>query len=312
MNAGLRIRSPGVSRGSCGTLAVGHFQPAWKFDHLTVGVAAVRLSTFAIILGSIAAGTIAALTARSIILSQSVVSEGAKTTIVIASQTLPFGTVLTKENLREVEWSAPVVPEGAFGSVVDMLKDGERVTLASIARSQPVLAAHITRPGQKASLSALIGPGMRAVTIRVDDVRGVAGFIMPGDRVDVVLTRTEEKHSFTDLLLQNVKVLAIDQIANERQDKAQVAKAVTVEVSAEQGQKLVLAGGAGVLSLILREVGAAHSPEPTRRVTTLDLEPDSDAARKAPDEERRPPPTTTVRIIRGAVPETASVPRQSW
>lgn len=279
---------------------------------LTVGGVAVRISTFAIILGSIAAGTIAALTARSIILSQTVVHEDGKTTIVIASQPLPFGTVLNKENLREVEWSAPVVPDGAFGSVTDMMKDGERVTLAAIARNQPVLASHITKPGQKASLSALIGPGMRAVTIRVDDVRGVAGFIMPGDRVDVVLTRTEEKHSFTDLLLQSVKVLAIDQIANERQDKAQVAKAVTVEVNAEQGQKLVLAGGAGVLSLILREVGAAHNPEPTRRVTTLDLEPDGGSTRKGADQEKRPAQTTTVRIIRGAVPQTASVQRESW
>jgi pilus assembly protein CpaB len=179
--------------------------------------------------------------------------------------------------------------------------------------NEPVLVTRITGPGQKGGLSALIDPGMRAVTVRVDDVKGVAGFITPGDRVDIVLTRNEEKgaatSSYADVLLQNVKVLGVDQLANANQEKAEVAKAVTVEVTTEQAQKLVLAQGVGTLSLVLRKAGA-EDPESTRRVTSLDLgegEIIAKAEPKAVDPPLPPPPlppppaSYTVRIIRGGV-----------
>jgi pilus assembly protein CpaB len=134
----------------------------------------------------------------------------------------------------------------------------------------------VTGSGQRGSLSALIDPGMRAVTVRVDDVRGVAGFLVPGDHVDVVLTRLESgaanaaTNSYTDVLLQNVKVLAVDQIASSSDDKPTVAKAVTVEVTTEQAQKLVLAGGVGSLSLVLRQAGGMEA-DASRRVSLSDL-----------------------------------------
>jgi pilus assembly protein CpaB len=117
---------------------------------------------------------------------------------------------------------------------------------------------------------------MRAVSVKVDEVRGVAGFILPGDRVDVVLTRAErtsgqdKEGPMADVLLQNVKVLAIDQLVNEQQDKPTVARAVTLELNVQQAQKVILAEGVGRLSLILRQAGEVVASD-TRRVTLADL-----------------------------------------
>ena len=119
-----------------------------------------------------------------------------------------------------------------------------------------MLAAKITGPGQRATLSAMLGDGMKAVTIRVNDVEGVAGFVLPGDRVDVVLTRTGEKNNaVNDVVIQNVRVLAIDQLADQRADKPSVVKAVTLEVDPTDGQKVALAATVGTLSLLLRKAG---------------------------------------------------------
>ena len=117
----------------------------------------------------------------------------------------------------------------------------------------------------------MIGDGMRAVTIRVNDVEGVAGFVLPGDRVDVALTRQSDKSAATtDVVLQNIKVLAIDQTADERADKPSIARAVTLEVELAAGQKLALASSVGTLSLVLRKAGEVAS-DSTRRITLGDL-----------------------------------------
>jgi pilus assembly protein CpaB len=115
--------------------------------------------------------------------------------------------------------------------------------------------------------------------VRVDDIRGVAGFILPGDRVDVVLLRTDNRQGETqnsaEVLLDFVKVLAIDQLLNERQDQptvATVAKAVTLQVTPEQAQKVLLAGNVGKLSLVLRQPAEGRTAE-ARRITDSDLGP---------------------------------------
>ena len=143
--------------------------------------------------------------------------------------------------------------------------------LTAIEANEPVLASKITGSGQRATLSAVLGDGMKAVTIRVNDVEGVAGFVLPGDRVDVVLTRQQDKNSAAaDVVLQNVRVLAVDQIADERTEKPSIAKAVTVEVEVMAAQKLALAATVGTLSLALRKAGES-TPSNTRRITVSDL-----------------------------------------
>jgi len=190
----------------------------------------------------------------------------ASQTIVVASRPLRFGAELNSASLREIAWPQDAVPAGAFAKVSDLVSSGRRVVLTAIESNEPILSSKITGPGQRATLSAVIADGMRAVTIRVNDVDGVAGFVLPGDRVDVALTRQADKVNTNDVVLQNIKVLAVDQTADERTDKPSIARAVTLEVNATDAQKLALATTVGSLSLMLRRAGEAKSAD-TRRVT---------------------------------------------
>jgi pilus assembly protein CpaB len=197
-------------------------------------------------------------------------------TVVVAAMPLKFGDTLSADKLREVAWPAGAVPTGAFKTTKDALAgEGTRQALQTISANEPVLASKITGPGQRATLSAVLGEGMKAVSIRVNDVLGVAGFVFPGDRVDVLLTRTVRDNdgadkSFVDVLLQSMKVLAIDQVADVSKDSPTVVKSVTLEASTKDAQKLTLAAGAGQLSLALRQA-AASKGETTERVTLSDL-----------------------------------------
>ncbi|MER8729955.1 Flp pilus assembly protein CpaB [Mesorhizobium sp. M1227] len=197
-------------------------------------------------------------------------------TVVVAAVSLKFGDTLSADKLREITWPAGAVPAGAFKTTKDLLAgEGTKQALQAIGANEPVLATKITGPGQRATLSAVLGEGMKAVSIRVNDVLGVAGFVFPGDRVDVLLTRTvrnpgDADQSFVDVLLQSMKVLAVDQVADESTDSPTVVKSVTVEASTKDAQKLTLAAGAGQLSLALRQA-AAGKDEITQRITLSDL-----------------------------------------
>ena len=195
------------------------------------------------------------------------------TTVVVAATPLRFGNKLAREHVKIVEWPAALVPEGTFQKIEDVVNDQDpRVVLQSIEPNEPILVSKVTGPGQRASLSTIITEGMRAMTIRVNDVLGVAGFVLPNDRVDLLLTREIIKgQPITDVLLQNVKVLGIDQKADQPDEgTADVVKAVTIEVTVEQAQKITLASTVGTLSLALRDVLNVAS-EPTRTVSLRDL-----------------------------------------
>jgi pilus assembly protein CpaB len=190
--------------------------------------------------------------------------------IVVAGKPLRFGDELSSGALREMPWPDNALPAGAFGKIAD-LTSSKRVVLMPIDTNEAVLASKITGPGQRATLSAMLSDGMKAVTIRVNDVEGVAGFVLPGDRVDILLTRTGEKNNaVNDVVIQDVRVLAVDQLADQRADKPSVVKAVTIEVDPTEGQKVALAATVGTLSLLLRKAGDAAGRD-TRRVTTRDL-----------------------------------------
>jgi len=219
-------------------------------------------------------GGIAAYLARDWLAAHSTSSEEG-TTVVVATAPLGFGAQITADNVTEVSWASHTLPEGAFATVKDLLKDGRRVVLTPLVRNEPVVRSKVTEPGQRGSLSTLIEEGKRAVTVAVDDVRGVAGFIFPGDFVDVVLTRTnitDGPPNFSEVILQRVKVLAVDQLAGERQERPTIAKAVTVELTSEQALKVLLATNIGKLSLILRQAAEGTSG-PSQRITERDLVP---------------------------------------
>ena len=185
-------------------------------------------------------------------------------TVVVAAKPLRFGDELTAAALREVPWPDGALPPGAFAKVAEVTT-GKRVVVLPIDSNEPVLASKITGPGQRATLSAVLQEGMKAVTIRVNDVEGVAGFVLPGDHVDVVLTRQYDKDNGTnDVIIQNARVLAVDQSADVRTEKVAVPKAVTLEVSETEAQKLALASSVGTLSLLLRRAGEVRERPPSR------------------------------------------------
>ena len=229
-------------------------------------------------------------------------------TIVVASKPLRFGNELTAAQLREAQWPEASLPSGSFAKISDVLNGGKRVALTAIEPNEPVLNSKITGPGQRATLSAMLRDGLKAATIRVNDIDGVGGFVLPGDHVDVALTRQVDKgNGSTEVVLQNVRVLAIDQIADERLDKPAVVKAVTLEVDVVGAQKLSLSASIGSLSLMLRKAGEANN-QYTRKITLSDLgAPSTPTA--AP---QGPVGVTTVGVRRASTREEYSVPIEGF
>ena len=191
-------------------------------------------------------------------------------TLVVASKPLKFGDVITSFSLREIPWPDNAIPQGAFAKIGELTAT-KRVVLIPIAVNEPILASNITGPGQRGTLSSLLKDGMKAVSIRVNDVGDVGGFVLPGDHVDVVLTRPgDKKVSVNDVVLQDVRVLGVDQMADNTADKPAVVRAVTLEVDESGGQKLALASMVGTLSLLLRKAGETKDDQ-TRQISPLDL-----------------------------------------
>ena len=199
-------------------------------------------------------------------------------TIVVAAAPLTFGETVKREQLVEIPWAEGSVPEGASETVEGLLKAGDRVVLANIQTNEPVLLSKLSGPGGKATLSTLLGPGMRAVPIRKGELGELDGLIAAGDRVDIVLTRdagriveTEANADgasgsslATEVVLDNIKVLIVAQNGDgEGGDRS----AVTVEVTPAGAQKMTLARSVGQLSLALRGVDAAETS--STGVTTI-------------------------------------------
>ena len=225
-------------------------------------------------------------------------------TIVVAAKPLRFGNELNASQLREAPWPEASLPNGSFSKIADVLAGGKRVALTAIEPNEPVLSSKITGPGQRATLSAMLRDGLKAATVRVNDIDGVGGFVLPGDHVDVSLTRQVDKaNASTEVVLQNVRVLAIDQLADERLDKPSVVKAVTLEVDVVGAQKLSLAASIGSLSLMLRKAGEANN-QYTRKITLSDLgAPSTPTATPT-----GPVGVTTVGVRRASAREEYSVP----
>ncbi|MEQ8312292.1 MAG: Flp pilus assembly protein CpaB [Sphingopyxis sp.] len=182
--------------------------------------------------------------------------------VLVASQPLDFGTQLTAENTRLVAWPAASLPEGAFKTTIGVIDNprGPRVALRPIAVGEPILASKVTGIGGRAAVSALLPDGMRAVAVGVNAVTGVGGLVTPGDIVDVLVTRemsgdgANAKDQMTDIVLEKVRVIAVDQVSDEDKTDPKVAKTATLEVDAVGAQKLALASEIGTISLALRNV----------------------------------------------------------
>ena len=241
--------------------------------------------------------------------------------VVIVKNDLSFGDDLSPEALRIVDYPEDAVPFGAYSSIQDIFTDptARTVVLTQMRLNEPLLDYKISGPGGKGSLSARITEGYRAAAIRINDVTGVGGFIVPGDYVDVIYTRDKDPNDrrgnselISDVLLQNIKVLGIDQNLSDETDAADIAKTVTVEVSNADAQRLHLALDNGKLSLTLRARGEIEiTPVTTIAASTLN----GTAPRKVKNAYRRktakaPSSTAEVTIIRGDQRDQVSVHRE--
>jgi pilus assembly protein CpaB len=198
--------------------------------------------------------------------------------IVIATKDIKFGDKLDASMLSIARVPAEVAPQGAFQTPAQVLMQdhgGAPVALQPIAAHEVLLPAKLSGPGARPSVAAEIAEGMRAYTIRVNDVGGVGGHALPGDRVDVVLMRDltpggAARTYVSDVVIQNVRVLGVDLNADLTANKPAEPKNATLEVSVQDAQKLSIASTLGTLSLALRRTGEAET-DPVRMLASRDF-----------------------------------------
>ena len=176
--------------------------------------------------------------------------------VAVAKVAIPIGTKIIPEQVMLVNFPKESTPDGAFESVEKL---NGRVAVTNIAPREPITEARLAPEGTAGGLSAVIPEGYRAMTVKVDDVVGISGFIMPGTLVDVVVVivpadRTGMQDPISKIVLQNIKVLANGQNIDKPDDQreANSVKAVTLLVTPEQAEKLALAASEGKLQLVMR------------------------------------------------------------
>lgn len=174
----------------------------------------------------------------------------ATTQVVVASRDIDLGSVLNPSMLQVTTWPSGSIPNG---SVADLQSLDGRVIKTSILRGEPILDAKLAPVGTKGGLSAVINEGKRAITVKVNEVIGVAGFALPGNHVDVMVnTQDQSDKPISKIVLAHILVLAVAQEAGRDETKPKVVNAVTLEVTPEEAEKLDLARSIGNLSLVLR------------------------------------------------------------
>ena len=195
--------------------------------------------------------------------------------IAVAAVPLDYGIEITPDKVRFADYPANSIPPGSFRNVSELLPMGKRrVALRPILVNEPILATKISGDGQGASIASLLPDGKRAAAVRINDVSGVAGFIQPNDSVDVLITRQaagSEDVQLTDVLLQNIRVIATDQDAKGADGQPALAKTATLEVDPLDAQKLALAQQVGQLSLVLRKPGEEQNNPTLETVSLQDL-----------------------------------------
>ncbi|MCW3797174.1 Flp pilus assembly protein CpaB [Sphingomonas sp. BN140010] len=224
---------------------------------------------------AIFAGLIAVYLANTFLTATEERNNKKMTPVAVAAVPLQYGAQLTPDKIKFVEYPASAIPAGSFTNAAELIPaNARRVALRPMAINEPIMADKVTGKGQGASIAALLADGKRAVSVRIDDVSGVAGFVQPNDAVDVLITRSlpsANNGQVTDVLLQNVRVLATDQQADNPEGKPSVARTATLEVDPLDAQKLALAQQAGSLSLVLRKPGAEQQLTAVQTVNLNDL-----------------------------------------
>jgi pilus assembly protein CpaB len=200
--------------------------------------------------------------------------EVAMVRVAVASLPLTYGAEVTPDKVKFVNYPATSLPPGTYKTIAELLPQGKRrVALRPIQVNQPLLSADLSGEGQNASIAALLPDGMRAATVRINDISGVAGFVKPNDTVDVLITRTAigGGEQVTDVLLQNIRVIAMGSDAAGADGKPSSTRSTTLELTPLDAQKITLGQQLGQLSLTLRKPGEEQNIPNIETVSLADL-----------------------------------------
>jgi len=224
-------------------------------------------------------------------------------TVLVATRDIDVGTRLTRDMLTRTDWPSGSLPVGAFQEY-ELLEN--RVLKSHLVRGEPVLESKLAPVGTSGGLSGVVTEGKRAITVRVNDVIGVAGFALPGNYVDILVNAQDHnRRPFSKIVLEQILVLAVAQDVGRDDTKPKVVTAVTLEVSPEEAETLDLARSIGSLSLALRnQVDQDHIETQGRRVQdllnlTTVPEPTEKTADKKVVHRSYAPKAETIAIIRG-------------
>lgn len=214
--------------------------------------------------------------------------------VVIAAKDLDIGTKLSESNLLLADWPKANVPKGAFDRIESV---AGRVTVTKMLAGKPVVAAELAGEGSGVGLVAQIRPGYRAMSIRVDEVIGVGGFILPSTFVDIIAVEgTGNEQRSANTILERIPVLAVAQETFVEEGKAKLVKTVTMEVTPRQAEKLAAQINEGPIHLVLRnpgDTGRPPEPEPVAKPVTV-------SRQLAPRNDAPPAPSGfSVEVIRG-------------
>jgi len=242
------------------------------------------------------------------------------TQVVVARTEISLGQRLAPEMLKLVDWPKNSLPPGAHLSTEKL--DG-RVLKAGLQRGEPVLEAKLAPQGTQGGLSAVISEGKRAITVRVNDVIGVAGFALPGNYVDIIVNtqkdgeRINHDQNISKIVLEKILVLAVAQEVSRDETKPRVVNAVTLEVTPEEAEKIDLARSVGSLSLVLRNQ-VDPNPIRTAGITKNDLLSiqngglknesvvESNPKKNGPVINKKTNPSNAIQIVRSSSAPTAS------
>src|SRR2546423_4575699 len=274
---------------------------------------------FIVLVGALIFGVLAAVSVSRYLSSAQAFTKN-MTKVAVAKVAIPLGSKIIPEQIMVVQFPKESTPDGAFDSPEKL---AGRVVVMNIAAREPITESRLAPEGTSAGLSAVIPEGYRAMTVKVDDAAGISGFIMPGTLVDVVVVIDPREGSgmqdpISKIVLQNIKVLAngqnIDKPENERE--ANSVKAVTLQVTPGQAEKLALASSEGKLQLVMRN-SIDQGDEKTPGINKRGLlggdravpAPEPGSLKSERSEPKPAPRRTRVQGVASSTPLTAPVPQ---
>ena len=265
--------------------------------------------TLVVLAIAVASGLVAVMLASKWLTQQSATGVAR---VAVAATEISLGQRIAPEMVKVVDWPSGSVPTGA---VDDPKKLQDRVVRSALQRGEPILEAKLAPVGTQGGLSAVIGEGRRAITVRVNDVIGVAGFALPGNYVDIIVNTQKDgdrasgkDQAISKIVLEHILVLAVAQEASRDETKPRVVNAVTLEVTPEEAEKIDLARSVGNLSLVLRNQvdPAAATTAGATKASLLDLKEMARAEdKKTASVSGKPAPKKVANKAKGAMTTVA-------